>query len=218
MDGAMRTLNLIAAIVAIFTAALPSFAKAGVGTSGGGHVVVCTGRSADSLGYVTLLDLYEAQRVLNLTLRASRDSLESELQLLASQLQIVFGNINGITAPLTADGLLEWWESRVQYIPGLRTHTSDFGEVPTLPVGCALEQIAVYDDKHDVLQVNMGLWDSLDDFNKAALIAHEIIYRERRINDRESSSQVSRFLVGRIFSTQELTDSRSMLVDYRQNH
>ncbi|MEN9827121.1 MAG: hypothetical protein RI953_2866, partial [Pseudomonadota bacterium] len=64
----------------------------------------------------------------------------------------------------------------------------------------------------------MGLWDSLDDFNKAALIAHEIIYRERRINDRESSSQVSRFLVGRIFSTQELTDSRSMLVDYRQNH
>ena len=214
----MRTLNLITAIVAIFTAALPSLAKAGVGTSGGGHVVVCTSRGADALGYVTLLDLYEAQRVLNLTLRASRVSLEAELELLAGQLQIVFGNINGMPRPLTADSLEEWWESRVQYIPGLRAQTSDFGEVPPLPKGCALEQIAIYDDKHDVLQVNMHLWDSLDDFNKAALIAHEIIYRERRINDRESSSQVSRFLVGRIFSTEELSDSRSMLTDYRQNH
>ncbi|MFZ9521451.1 MAG: hypothetical protein ACO3A4_13335 [Silvanigrellaceae bacterium] len=213
-----RTLNLIAAICTILCAALPTFATAGVGTSGGGHVVVCTGRSADALGYVTLLDLYEAQRVLNLTLRASRVSLEAELELLANQLQVVFGSLNGVAQPISADSLLEWWESRVQYIPGLRTHTSDFGEVPALPVGCALEQIAVYDDKHDVLQVNMNLWDSLDDFNKAALIAHEIIYRERRLTDRESSSQISRFLVGRIFSTLELSDSRTMLVDYRQNH
>lgn len=214
----MRTLNRLALCLTLVVSTLSQFATAGVGTSGGGHVVVCSGRSADTLGYVTVLDLYEAQHVHNLTLRPHRENLLEELAVLAGQLQIVLGTVPGLSNPLTAEGLLEWWENRVQYIPGLRGHTRDMGTVPVLPVGCSLQQIAIFDDRHDIVQVNLDLWNSLNGFNQAALIAHEIIYRERRISDFESSSETSRFLVGRVFSTQAVSDSRSMLNDLHPRH
>lgn len=215
----MKRINLLLISCVFLLSTIPTIARAGVGTSGGGHVVVCDGHSIDKVGgYVTILDLYEARHVLNLTLRAQQDSLEKELELLAKQLQIVLGNTLSLPQPPTGDSLLEWWESRVQYIPRMLGQTSDLGVVPQLPKACQVRQIAIFDDSNGVIQVNNDLWQSLDDFNKAALIAHELIYHERRLSDREASSQTSRFLVGRIFSTETLADSNTMLSEYRANH
>lgn len=215
----MIQINLLLISCVFLLSMLSANARAGVGTSGGGHVVVCDGHSLDKVvGYVTVLDLYEARHVLNLTLRAHQDSLEKELELLAKQLHVVLGNALSLPQPPTGDSLLEWWESRVQYIPRMQGHTADLGAVPQLPKACTVRQIAIFDDSNGVIHVNNDLWQSLDAFNKAALIAHELIYHERRLSDREASSQTSRFLVGRIFSTEAIADSNTMLSEYRANH
>lgn len=189
-------------------------AIAGVATSGGGHVVLCSGKSAEQYGFATVLDLFEAQYVFNLEPRAPRSSLYSELDLLAEQLQIVIGHSQILPQPTTADTLLHWWEDRVQYIRGPLGETDDLGSSLPLPKGCTMKQIAIFDDKRDLVRVDLDLWNDLDDYNKAALIAHEIVYRERRLDDRESSSQSARFLVGRMFSKTVLADSRSLLQNY----
>lgn len=215
----MKQINLLLTSCVFLLSMFFSKARAGVGTSGGGHVVVCDGHSLHKVGgHVTILDLYEARHVLNLTLRAYQDSLEKELDLLAKQLPIVLGNAHSLPNPLTGDSLLEWWDNRAQYIPRMQGHTTDLGVVPQLPRSCHFRQIAIFDDSNDIIQVNNDLWQSLDDFNKAALIAHELIYHELRLSDREASSQTSRFLVGRIFSTEAIADSNTVLSEYRANH
>ena len=92
MDGHMRTLIRLAYIFVFSLTLFPLGSNAGVGTSGGGHVIVCDGRSADTLGYVTLLDIYEAEHVFKMSLRIPQTSLHEELNVLASQLQIVLGS------------------------------------------------------------------------------------------------------------------------------
>lgn len=210
-------IHLALCFVSLFSL-FPPRADAGVGTSGGGHVIVCQGRSADLYGFATVLDIFEAEEVFKLTLRPARESLAAELDLLATQLGTVMQNSPHLPSPLTGESLLQWWDNRVQYLPKLRTETSDLGTIPVLPRGCSVRQIAVFDDTHDLVQVDQDLWNSLNDFNKAALIAHEIVYRERRLDERESSSEASRFLVGRMFSTEKLLDSETMLNCFRPYH
>jgi len=220
----MSSLKRIAMSFAIFAASLGHLAFAGVGTSSGGHVIACDARGAGSMDpargtpTTVLLDIYEAEKVYNLTLRAPRDSFRAELEALASRLQIALEEKPGLPHPMTADTLLEWWENRVQFIPELHAETTDLGVIPKIPAGCTVRQIAIYDDAHDLIRVSLDLWESLDDFNKAALIAHELIYRERRQFDREASSEHSRFLVGRIFSTQSISNSQTMIDDYKRLH
>lgn len=214
----MKSLIRLSLCVASLLSMFSPRADAGVGTSGGGHVVVCQGRSADIYGFATVLDIFEAEELYKLTLRQARQSLAEELDLLATQLATVMQDSPHLPSPLTGAALIEWWDNRVQYIPDLRAETSDLGSVPPLPRGCVVKQIAVFDDSHDLVHVDLDLWNSLDDFNKAALIAHELVYRERRLDERESSSEASRFLVGRMFSTEKLLDSKTMLHCFRPNH
>jgi hypothetical protein len=218
MDGHMRKLFKLAVICLAFLVAFPHLARAGVGTSGGGHAVVCDGMKADKLGFVTLLDLYEAQHVFHLELRARLGDLQLELNTLAEQLHIVIGASERIPSPLNGETLFEWWENRVQFIPGMSASTGDYGVMPVIPRGCSIQQIAIYDDTKDIIRVNQDLWESLDDFNKAALIAHELIYHDRRLSDREFSSETSRYLVGRIFSTHVLADSETLVQEFRTSH
>jgi hypothetical protein len=218
MEGHMRTLFQLAALCLGYLLSLPHHSQAGVGTSGGGHVVVCDATRADALGYVTLLDLYEAQQVYRMELRGRLGSLENELHTLAQQLQIVIGASGRLPSPLNGETLLEWWENRAQFIPAMSASTGDYGVMPDMPRGCGVKQIAIYDDSKDIIRVNLDLWESLDDFNKAALIAHELIYHDRRLSDREFSSETSRYLVGRIFSTQMLADSETLVQQFRANY
>lgn len=218
MDGHMRTLIRLTYIFVLSLTLSPLGSNAGVGTSGGGHVIVCDGRRADTLGYVTLLDIYEAEHVFKMSLRIPQTSLQDELNILASQLQIVLGASARIPSPLNGETLLEWWENRAQFIPTMSAHTGDYGVMPALPTGCGVKQIAIYDDANDIIQVSLDLWESLDDFNKAALIAHELIYHDRRLSDREVSSETSRYLVGRVFSTQILADSKTLLREFKATH
>jgi hypothetical protein len=218
MEGQMRKLLQLAAICLGSLVVLPRQAEAGVGTSGGGHVVVCDSLRADTHGFVTLLDLYEAQKVYRMELRARLATLQAELDTLAEQLHIVIGASGRLPSPINGETLLEWWENRVQYIPSMYASTGDYGVMPEIPNGCGIKQVAIYDDANDIIRVNLDLWESMDDFNKAALIAHEMIYHERRRSDREFSSETSRYLVGRIFSTQVLADSETLVQELRMNH
>ncbi len=76
----------------------------------------------------------------------------------------------------------------------------DVGRTISIPDGCRLETVAVYDDDEGHIDTSLEIWSAMDSLNQAALIAHEIIYREyRAAGDR--TSQNTRAIVARVFST-----------------
>jgi hypothetical protein len=79
---------------------------------------------------------------------------------------------------------------------------NDLGNVGLTPVGCSLEQTAIYDDKKRSVAVNQEIWNALDETNKAALLLHEILYADYRRSG-DTTSQNIRKIVAYLFSTAE---------------
>jgi hypothetical protein len=65
--------------------------------------------------------------------------------------------------------------------------------------GCAIEQIALYTDGNDAVHFVGGIWNSLDNVNKAALLIHEILYRRLR-GMGDTTSDQTRKANGYLFS------------------
>jgi hypothetical protein len=88
--------------------------------------------------------------------------------------------------------------------------SNDYGNYKIAP-NCELEQIAYFDDEHNILKINRKLFNELDYLNQAALFTHEMIYfmdrnypslHEDLNSNAPRTSEVSRFFVGKLFSKQ----------------
>lgn len=161
----------------------------------GGDVVVCGKR-------VELLDIYEA-RISGYEIKKPVGKTYQEM--IKSLLQT---NLLPIQPKRAAKYLkfLETFENEAQFLPGI--NLSDVGDagMVAIPIGCIPDQIAIQlsDDERPAgkkrYTVNLDLWNKLDEFNKMALVLHEIIYREA-IEHKSSNSMVVRATVGEILKT-----------------
>ena len=78
--------------------------------------------------------------------------------------------------------------------------TADAGLVPTLILGCKIDQLATYPDNSGIVDVDPEIWAALDSQNRAALFGHEAFYRMNRDNGDVTSHNVRR-VVAYLFST-----------------
>lgn len=71
--------------------------------------------------------------------------------------------------------------------------------VPISAAGCVVRQLANYLGKNQIY-VNRMLWENLDEFNRAALVLHEWVYKIMRSYG-DTDSLASRRIVGHLIST-----------------
>jgi hypothetical protein len=75
----------------------------------------------------------------------------------------------------------------------------DIGNSVVLRKNCSFEQLAIFFDKDNRVQINTEIWDALDSLNKAALVRHELMYKNyRELNDK--TSEKTRADIACIFS------------------
>lgn len=201
----MRVKFFVAVNLCLFTLAplcltTESQAAAGVGSSGGGFVVVCRNQASGIIESSMLLDLYEAKYTYDLELQSPLATIESELQRFTEDYQLsMFDNPQSTSNESL--GRIASIVNNLQFTDKALVPIRDTGIAARAPFGCALEQIAVYDDVSNKITVQRELWNSLDVMNRAALVAHELIYRQHRVEGGETTSRISRRYVGMLFST-----------------
>ncbi len=173
-----------------------TFAGGGDRVGNGGDVVVCGDR-------VELLDLYEARVKGHKPLKLESDTHEEMLN------EVIERRIHRLQ-PLRAKRFRDYGEEFFKesiILPGIELSDVDDAGLAVIPRGCKLEQIVIQLSDADIppgghrYTISQDLWDQLDEFNKMALMLHEVIYREAILN-RTGRSMIVRALVGQILRTE----------------
>ncbi len=174
-----------------------AFAAGGDRVGNGGDVVVCGDR-------VELLDLYEARVKGHKPLTLESDTHEEMLK------EVIERRIQQLQ-PLRAKRFRDYGEEFFKesiILPGIELSDVDDAGLAVIPRGCKLEQIVIQLSDADIppgghrYTISQDLWEKLDEFNKMALMLHEVIYREaiywesRRMGT--ARSMIVRALVGEI--------------------
>ena len=174
----MKRINTILASLLFFLAALPAHAAGADGVGNGGDAVTCR-RSNGSIQSIELLDFYEARIMRGIQHDLGADNLNVE-----EKIGIAIERIRKF-APDWAAKYEEYAKdffSNTTFLTGTALVDIPDSQHLALPVGCAIEQIAIQrnpqfsEDKRYV--VNKDLWDALDSTNKAGLVLHEITHRQ----------------------------------------
>ncbi len=180
----------------LFLLLTTSYAMAGGDRVGnGGDVVVCGNK-------VELLDVYEA-RVSNHVIY--KPVGKDYKQMFQDIIQKHLSNIQPVRSARYLNHQ-STFESEAQFLPGIELNDVDDAGMVAIPKGCKLKQIVIQlsDDERPAgkprYTVSLDLWKRLDEFNKAALVLHEIFYREA-IEHESSNSMVVRAMVGEVLST-----------------
>jgi len=180
-------------------------ARGGIGSTGGGFVVVCRDNFQE-IKSIQLLDLYEAQlRGKQVLAPISEDPFEEYATYLTKLYRQL--NIPEIVRPETIRNFQNEVALLYTFLGkgSILSEVSDSGPLPQLPQGCKLEQIAVFHfDQNRRIEVLRELWDKLDSVNQAALFVHEIANYNYRIKSSETTSLLARRFVGDMFSEEEL--------------
>lgn len=169
----MRSLLLICTLL------IGSLAQAGndwFETGNGGFVIQCEGKKTE------LLDLYEAQTSLQLVLDQSAESLTS----LDVRMEHLFNKLekqDTYRAKLFRGWYKDFFKS-ANFLTGYTINPLPDVGFTFIPKGCKLD-LAVYQVEptrflKDRYTINKDLWNELDTLNQAALVMHELIYREAR--------------------------------------
>lgn len=179
---------------ALITAlALPAAAHAGHVVGNGGDVIVCPDR-------VEMLDLFEGS-LFGVRSDPAFASLNAE-----SVLAQVLARLARVD-PVRAERLTVQAEDFWIQTSGLRDIA--LNDVPDsehilIPAKCRLEQIALQNlpqpNPYRMFVVNLDLWERLNGLNRAALLLHELLYREAVAAGHKDSRRV-RQLVFRMVST-----------------
>ncbi len=188
---------------------LSVFAGQGGMGSGGGGAVVCRDDAGKILS-AEVLDLYEGKETYHLKIKEEIGSLEQEYLRFNRTMNIVSG-FGMPPAQSVLDNVKKTMD-KFNYLPvDLRLElTNDFGALDfTLKPNCKIEQLAIYHDDKERIDIDSEIWDTLDNTNKAALLAHELIYKSYRNTD-EDNSKLTRKVVAMLFST---TPPKSQLSD-----
>lgn len=173
-----------------FLSAVKAFAGTDVGN--GGDVVVCKDKN-NKITSVELLDFFEARVVNNYVLKHGAYSLplEEKVKVLIDRMGISQKDKVALYAKLN----LFFKEAAILDNINL-IDVNDSAHV-AVPVGCSIEQIAIQVEPQTSLAkrytVSKFYWDRIDDFNKAGLIFHEIIYG---LNLPAENSRGVRMMVG----------------------
>ncbi len=158
----------------------------------GGDVVVCGDK-------VELLDIYEAKRKGFKFLEIKDNAPEIMLKDVLTERLLPFQKMRA--SKYLKD--LEQFYSESEMLSGIHLNDVDDSGVVAIPVGCELQQIIVQLSDDDIQSdgfrytVNKDLWDKLDNFNKMALMLHELIFKEI-IESKSGSSLVVRSMVGQL--------------------
>ena len=191
-------------VVAIFLSVVLSApdGMGGVGSTGGGGAVVCR----DHNGAITsaqLLDLYEAE-MRGIHLRKSQGNRDDEYRSYVEALRMLTGD----RRPVGANDVRQFHNDLAHYFsftpPTVHLpEIDDKGPTPSIREGCAIEQLAIFYDDHQKIQVDYEIWGALDSLNQVALFAHEFIYYVYRSAGIQSSIS-SRKIVQSLFSLRNL--------------
>lgn len=167
----------------------------------GGDVVVCR-NAASRITSVKMLDLVEAEilpRGLVLELGPSHWSAEDKVIYALERLKIL--------DPERTSNYLEelglFFESAV-FLPNIELADIPDSHHIVIPANCTLKQIAIQISNIDLPEpariiIDRDLWDHLDNDNRAALMLHEIVYKEA-ISLGHKTSFRTRYLNGFICS------------------
>jgi hypothetical protein len=181
---------------------MPLQSIGGVMNGGGGQGVVCR----DSNGNITsakILDLWEAQALLQIEIPDSLETVETQLARAIKKFSRVypktenasFADSNGLpmtfaehierslkhVASIFKDSGLEYPDTLTKVIylngAGLALTDDSFAILKPLPP-CQIEQIVTYDDySPNVVLVSNDIYSKLSNTHKAALIFHEAVYK-----------------------------------------
>ncbi|MCX6126638.1 MAG: hypothetical protein NTV34_18045 [Proteobacteria bacterium] len=178
-------------------ASLAGGVHAGVGSSGGGFAVVCRGND-HAIQSAQVLDLFEAQKR-GVELRKSSSDINREYALSLKYIR-QSGDDHRPIGQTEMDQFQADINNYFVFLPdGLALgSTSDLGEIPTVPAGCAIEQLAVYHDSEQRIEVSSEIWGALDSLNRVALFTHESLYYLYR-QAGESTSENLRKLIPYFF-------------------
>lgn len=180
--------------------------KAGADSSGGGKSVVCREGGAPNgrINSIAMLDLYEARAMYGLELAGDGRSLDEHLEAVKAKLlyatpigEYLLGGISRLRSKLRI------------LPPGTRIEPVDDASPIALPEGCRLEQAAVWVDRGLVV-ADHEHWHAMDERNRAALIAHEVVYDATRKWGGEKNSRRARKIVAHAFATFEFGDYRGV--------
>lgn len=171
----MKIRNYLVAILFFLPSTSVLSMALGDSKGNGGDVIVCQKGKAP----VEVLDVFEARvmRGFQLELGGPGVSLEEKLNILINRLEAY--------SPGRASRYREWGDSflsEAQFFRGMNFGDVEDSDHILIPSNCKLKQIIIQ-QKVDFPEdrrymVNEDLWDQLDNDNKAALVLHELIYRE----------------------------------------
>jgi hypothetical protein len=147
-----------------------------------------------------LLDFYEAAQLHRLQLRPPLGSLDADYLEFTRQLRRIAGD----PRPVGEAEIINFHRQVTRYFnflpAGVRPlPTHDFGRLPQLPPGCAVEQLATYYDQNGRIDVDTEIWAHLDSMSQAGLFAHEVFWHEYR-GAGEKVSINARSLVAHLFA------------------
>ena len=186
-----------------------STALAGVSTSGGGYAVVCRDNT-NSIISAELLDLVEGKLKHNFDLKPASGSAlkdyvwgaENTFYLQTGKAMAECGSsCNPSESFFKFMRSIDWVDSKSQLEPiyDLGNVTEVLGQ---LKQGCDIEQVAIFNDKTERVQISKEAWEKMDSLSQAGLIWHELDYRESRKYYLlpENDSEKTRLNVAIVFS------------------
>lgn len=172
----------------------------GPSSGGGGFVVDCAATLLEP-AKVEMLDLYEARQKFSFIQATASMNLMDEYFLSVDRTYTLQG------APDLAE------QRRVEIDHNVRLffrsvkevaatelpQAHDLGSAPWIPASCQIKQVAFFDDSSDTIYLDRVLFTKMDALNQAALIQHELWYKQMRIL-KDTTSELSRAGVGHIFA------------------
>gem|GEM_PF-4268983 len=197
--------QLFLSLTGLIISGSPVFASGVLNGGGGGHAVVCRDSSGAIRG-AELLDLFEAQNVAHIAPRPAKSNLDEEfIAYFEARGAIQTGKHFRMSSRQRANALDYYRRSLKLYWTFVATLPSvdDFGQLPAIPYGCALEQLAVFKDSEPQLYVNREIWDALTLRSRVGLWAHEFYWRQYRVAG-DLDSIAIRKIVGWIFADRPL--------------
>ncbi|MFL5815761.1 MAG: hypothetical protein ACJ763_19490 [Bdellovibrionia bacterium] len=191
---------------AVYFAALSS-SLALAGSSGGhelgngGDVFVCPGNK------VEMVDVYEA-RIAGRKIEIGPEGVDYK-----AKLQSVFKKWSQVS-PLRMKRYQAWldsFESESRFIPDSSLPNVGDEGIISIPQGCEIRQVAIQLADQDLgsfykrYTITKDLWDRMDESNRAALVLHELIFREAIATGHRVSLRV-RYLNGILLSSSSIDE------------
>ncbi|QLY24809.1 hypothetical protein [Bdellovibrio sp. KM01] len=188
----------------------------GTGDGGGGQGVLCSDEMKDTTlrGKLMVRDVYEAQYNYRRTMVTQGLGPAGTEKVDEATVNFILAALKRYYGPALRDtdiGYAKYWtdfSQKISFVPDQASlyPSKDANSPLALPKGCSIVQIAYWDESAGVVEdgtlyVDKTLWLKLDQFNKAALLAHEYFFKRAR-EAGFTNSDYARYKVGQLLSVE----------------